>query len=245
MSLFADLPPPTAHLRPKPQTQEDQQPMPQQQEVEEPDEQDTSSEEPDYDEREQQERSSAEPESEGAEDPPTKRVKFASDAADHDGPSTSGQALPEGQVLMALKKIRSHIGNASKFSKASQLLRQLFDTKAITRACRDEAFLAVRAAFPTFTAPFQLDVQRDYMRLCHCIDKHQGALSKPQRAHFAIYYIVGKSATKGKEHCGTCLCEHSFVYMCAATVSNTCKVTGACIFLHLCSGMRMHALQRK
>lgn len=150
------------------------------------------------DEEEHQQTGGAERVSEGAgdgEEPSAKRVKFAAEAAEHDGPSTSGQALPEEQVLLALSKIRSHIGNASKFAKASALLRQLFDTRAITRACRDDAFMVVRAAFPTFKAAFASDVHRDYMRLCHCIDRHQDALSKAQRAHFAIYYIAGGCVT--------------------------------------------------
>jgi hypothetical protein len=53
------------------------------------------------------------------------------------------------QVSMALNRIASHIGTATKFAKASALLRRLLDSASLAPVHGDLVFSALKAAMHT------------------------------------------------------------------------------------------------
>ncbi|KXZ44559.1 hypothetical protein GPECTOR_65g177 [Gonium pectorale] len=171
MSLFGDLPPPSAHLRPKNDSrdQDEYKPKP----LEAPPEQ--AEEEGQADDGDE------------ADDRPDKRRRVEGSGDGRDG------GLSSEQVTAALRKIASHISNPDKFPKASGLLRQLLESGALRAAAhREPLFQAIKAAFSDFDAASEPGLRRDYMKLAHSLDKWaEGLLSKPQLAQLSVYRIVG------------------------------------------------------
>eukprot|EP00198_Chlamydomonas_reinhardtii_P010641 XP_001699978.1 predicted protein [Chlamydomonas reinhardtii] len=99
------------------------------------------------------------------------------------------------QVSAALVKIGGHIANPDKFVKAAGLLRQLIDGGAAGRQHRELLFEVIKAAFSDLDAASDPGLRRDYMRLCHSLDKRQaaepGLFSRPQRAQLEVYRVLG------------------------------------------------------
>ncbi|WIA08282.1 hypothetical protein OEZ85_007725 [Tetradesmus obliquus] len=90
------------------------------------------------------------------------------------------------QISAALTKIRHHIGNSSKFSKASQLLRQLLD--AVDKAHRNELFATIKAAFANPEHCIDQLLRKDYVRLAKALSlRAEGVLSRQQRAQLQVY----------------------------------------------------------
>ncbi|GIL90963.1 hypothetical protein Vretimale_17088 [Volvox reticuliferus] len=167
MSLFGDLPPPSAHLRPKQESRDEEyKPKP-------------------------FNRNASGSEGEGVDladadvhDRQEKRQRFEE--------TKSSGFLSSEQIAAALTKIGSHISNPDKFSKATGLLRQMLDSGALTKAHRNQLFEVVKAAFSDFDNASEPSLRRDYMKLCHSLDKHaEGLFGRAQRAQLEVYRIVG------------------------------------------------------
>ncbi|KAF6263130.1 hypothetical protein COO60DRAFT_1293116 [Scenedesmus sp. NREL 46B-D3] len=92
------------------------------------------------------------------------------------------------QISAALTKIRHHLGNRSKFSKASQLLRQLLD--AVDKVHRNELFATITAAFSNPEHCMDPLLRKDYARLARALNlRAEGILSRQQRAQLEIYSV--------------------------------------------------------
>lgn len=127
----------------------------------------------------------------GRRDAEREAMRAAGGAAGPAAAPGSPPGLPADQVAAALKKIAAHVGNPDKFAKASALFRQLLDGGSLGRQHRDDAFEVVKAAFSDFDNASEASLRRDYMRLCHALDKHQELFSRPQRVQLEVYRIVG------------------------------------------------------
>ena len=114
----------------------------------------------------------------------------ASDALQEQQEQQLAAAIPTDQVAAALKKIASHISNPDKFGKASGLFRQLLDGGTLGRQHRDGAFEVVRAAFEDIDNASEASLRRDYMKLCHTLEKHSELFSRAQRTHLEVRTCV-------------------------------------------------------
>ncbi|KAG2436371.1 hypothetical protein HXX76_006678 [Chlamydomonas incerta] len=177
MSLFGDLPPPK-RAQTKPESNLDNEYKPRAVAPED---------------LHHEEERAASPE-DGTEDerPDLKRRKVES--SNDAGGAGGGLSGPD-QVSAALVKIGGHISNPDKFVKAAGLLRQLIDGSAAGRQHRELLFEVVKAAFSDLDAASDPGLRRDYMRLCHSLDKRQaaepGLFSRAQRAQLEVYRVLG------------------------------------------------------
>lgn len=121
---------------------------------------------------------------------PEKRQKVEEQhpAAEQDGEAPP-LPPPSQQISQALAKIANHIGNSSKFSKASQLLRQLMD--AIDKSHRNEFFHAITRAFSNPDHCIDPLLRKDYVRLLKAVNIRSEVLSKQQRAQLEVYNTWG------------------------------------------------------
>lgn len=87
--------------------------------------------------------------------PAGKRVRFK---------PTTTEATSE-QVVEAMAKIASHIGNPSKFSKASKLTLQLLQSGSVTSATADPFFFVLKAAMTRPSNAIDAALRRDYQTL--------------------------------------------------------------------------------
>ncbi|KAG2454553.1 hypothetical protein HYH02_000398 [Chlamydomonas schloesseri] len=177
MSLFGDLPPPKRVAAPtkldstdlekeyKPRALSPEDPQP------------------------EEERAGSADEEDGAQ-PDTKRRK-----TEGAGGASAGGGLSGDQVSAALVKIGGHIPNPDKFPKAAGLLRQLIDGGAAGRQHRELLFEVIKAAFTDLDAASDPGLRRDYMKLCHSLDKRiaaePGLFSRAQRAQLEVYRLLG------------------------------------------------------
>uniref|UniRef100_A0A383VTR0 Uncharacterized protein n=1 Tax=Tetradesmus obliquus TaxID=3088 RepID=A0A383VTR0_TETOB len=107
-------------------------------------------------------------------------------AADADDAAPPAPPPAHDQISAALTKIRHHIGNSSKFSKASQLLRQLLD--AVDKGHRNELFATIKAAFANPEHCIDPLLCKDYVRLAKALSlRAEGVLSRQQRAQLEVY----------------------------------------------------------
>lgn len=84
-----------------------------------------------------------------------KRVRFK---------PTTTEATSE-QVLEAMAKIASHIGNPGKFPKASKLALQLLESGSVTPATADAFFSILKAAMARPSNAVEASLRRDYQAL--------------------------------------------------------------------------------
>lgn len=84
-----------------------------------------------------------------------KRVRFK---------PTTTEATSE-QVLEAMAKIASHIGNPGKFPKASKLALQLLESGSVTPATADSFFSILKAAMARPSNAVEASLRRDYQAL--------------------------------------------------------------------------------
>lgn len=84
-----------------------------------------------------------------------KRVRFK---------PTTTEATSE-QVVEAMSKIASHIGNAGKFSKASKLALQLLESGSVTSATADSFFPVLKQAMARPSNAIDATLRRDYQAL--------------------------------------------------------------------------------
>lgn len=87
--------------------------------------------------------------------PGGKRVRFK--------PATT-EASSE-QVIEAMTKIASHIGNSAKFSKASKLALQLLQSGSVTSSTAEPFFQILKAAMATPSHAIQASLRLDYQAL--------------------------------------------------------------------------------
>jgi len=84
-----------------------------------------------------------------------KRVRFK---------PTTTEASSE-QVVEAMAKIASHIGNSGKFSKASKLALQLLQSGSVTSATADSFFPILKEAMTRPANAIEAALRRDYQAL--------------------------------------------------------------------------------
>ena len=87
--------------------------------------------------------------------PAGKRVRFK---------PTTTEATSE-QVVEAMAKIASHIGNPGKFLKASKLALQLLQSGSVTSATADPFFAILKAAMTKPSYAIDAGLRRDYQAL--------------------------------------------------------------------------------
>eukprot|EP00798_Chlamydomonas_sp_ICE-L_P016519 gene16519-22746_t len=106
--------------------------------------------------------------------------------------AAAAEAAAADEVSMALRRIKAHISNASKFAKASPLLRKLLAGEMLKRQQHGSAlFEAVRAAFNEPVHCTDLLVHREFMKLIGLVSNRPELFGKAERSHLDTYRILG------------------------------------------------------
>jgi hypothetical protein len=123
---------------------------------------------------------------------PLKRVKF--EASQQAAAVASGG---DDQILVALRRIASHISNPTKFDKANVLLRKVMDSaESLDSGLHSiQLFETIRAAFSRPAMVADAVNRRDFMKLVTSIsalvEKKEAFFTKSELAHLDVYRLMG------------------------------------------------------
>ncbi|XP_024356674.1 uncharacterized protein [Physcomitrium patens] len=106
-----------------------------------------------------------------------KRVRFK---------PTTTEATSE-QVLEAMAKIASHIGNPGKFPKASKLALQLLESGSVTPATADAFFSILKAAMARPSNAVEASLRRDYQALFVAVHDRLECFTGAQQAQISVW----------------------------------------------------------
>ncbi|KAF8691768.1 hypothetical protein HU200_040163 [Digitaria exilis] len=95
----------------------------------------------------------------------------------------------ETQILEAMQKIKSHIGNPSKFSKASKLALQLIEAGSVKPGTIDHFFAILEAAMSSPGACNEPSVRADYHTLFSAAQGVTELFSQQQKNQFDIWVL--------------------------------------------------------
>ncbi|KAG0555763.1 hypothetical protein M758_11G001000 [Ceratodon purpureus] len=91
------------------------------------------------------------------------------------------------QVVEAMSKIASHIGNPGKFPKASKLALQLLQSGSVTSATADPFFSVLKAAMTRPSYAIDAALRRDYKTLFSEVHERLECFSAAHQAQIAVW----------------------------------------------------------
>lgn len=130
---------------------------------------------------------------------PKPAIKRPSDAGDHEEgakkvrfkTTTDASAI---QVADAMRKIASHIGNPSKFSKASKLAMQLLHSGSLSKETSDLFFGILKASMVSPSVANLPTIRQDYHELFSAVSERIEVFSPLQGAQLEVWIIWAQVA---------------------------------------------------
>ncbi|KAF7081463.1 hypothetical protein CFC21_085402 [Triticum aestivum] len=95
----------------------------------------------------------------------------------------------EMQIIEAMQKITSHIGNPSKFSKASKLALQLIEAGSVKPETISHFFAVLEAAMSSLGACNEPSVRADYQALFNAAEGVTECFNKQQKNQFDVWML--------------------------------------------------------
>lgn len=101
---------------------------------------------------------------------------------------TSMEASSE-QIVGAMQKIASHIGNPSKFSKASKLALQLLQSGGVTKETVDLFFDILKVSMLSPNLATEPSLRQGYHDLFSAVSEQFDCFSQPQQAQLQVWFL--------------------------------------------------------
>ncbi|MCO5573794.1 hypothetical protein L7F22_027568 [Adiantum nelumboides] len=130
---------------------------------------------------------------------PKPAIKRPTDTVDHEEgakkvrfkTTLDASAIP---IADAMRKIASHIGNASKFSKASKLAMQLLHSGSLNNDTADLFFDILKASMVSPSVATMPSVRQDYRELFSAVCEQLEFFSPRQQAQLGVWLIWAQVA---------------------------------------------------